>query len=849
MKNSTPTSPLGHLAPDEILANAAWLRTLAQALVRNSHDAEDLVQSALSAAAASKAEVRDVRGYLAGTVRRLALKMQRSRIRRADREALRAQEANHEAPPPDRSLEALEVMKVTLEEISRLPNVQARSLTLRYVEGLEVREIAERLGSSPSTVRSNLARGIASLREQLDARHGDRSAWCAVLMPMAFPRGTAGAALPTLTLPTLLTGAMIYKLAAIAALPLLFLIGRSYLVEVPVESSDPMTSSQAGESLVSLPTGSASAALSAGEELTHVDSAPPRSVELPTPIGGQSSAATTELPSARLAFVDAYTMGPLPDFEVTVTLLDEDGAELAAGSLEEPIRRTDAAGHVLLEDLPLETASLQLRDHVLGADGLPLHRLSATVSVDDDTPILVSVGPTFRLRLSGHVPAHGTPLEALAEGPGIVKLAPETTDVVWAGMPWVRFQQPLGDGGSSGPWTVTVRSLDGLLRGTADVTRRTGTEPEPVDVRLEDCGAVRFETDLSGGGSSVGAGPIIEVVRVGSDEAKRVRMDLDEARLLAKVRYLDPGRYQWSAPSQVDAAGVPIGGQIDVATGQELVVNVPVLGGPNAERFALVDASAAPEADLATWSCGLAKMSDLEFLTMPTAERAPDLGPGMWRIPVGPVPGAGWAFSVNAAEGYSVAPQVVMLTETGEIPVTRVTPLAQDLQVRLTLIDHGTGRVLTRSDLVQAIHLDGFRTERVSWTDATESDPVAVSGLTTTRFFCRAKGYKTMAVDYEPGNTSLNLTVALHRGWSNRVTVLSLATMRPVHGAAVIVEGVEVGVTDERGEYWLEREKAPRLIELAFEDEGLEVAASPFDRPDQRAGDPIAGYPFLVHRP
>ena len=50
-----------------------------------------------------------------------------------------------------------------------------------------------REGSSPSTVRAHLTRGLAALRERLDRRAGGRDAWCAVLAPLRRARRAARA--------------------------------------------------------------------------------------------------------------------------------------------------------------------------------------------------------------------------------------------------------------------------------------------------------------------------------------------------------------------------------------------------------------------------------------------------------------------------------------------------------------------------------------------------------------------------------------------------------------------------------------------------------------------------------
>jgi RNA polymerase sigma-70 factor (ECF subfamily) len=65
--------------------------------------------------------------------------------------------------PPHPEGEALTV----LAAIRRLPEAYRETLVLRLVEGLTGPEIAERTGLTPGSVRVNLHRGVAMLREAL----------------------------------------------------------------------------------------------------------------------------------------------------------------------------------------------------------------------------------------------------------------------------------------------------------------------------------------------------------------------------------------------------------------------------------------------------------------------------------------------------------------------------------------------------------------------------------------------------------------------------------------------------------------------------------------------------------
>jgi RNA polymerase sigma-70 factor (ECF subfamily) len=59
---------------------------------------------------------------------------------------------------------------LVLAAIRRLPEAYSETLTLRLVEGMTGPEIAERTGLTPGSVRVNLHRGMALLRERLERR-------------------------------------------------------------------------------------------------------------------------------------------------------------------------------------------------------------------------------------------------------------------------------------------------------------------------------------------------------------------------------------------------------------------------------------------------------------------------------------------------------------------------------------------------------------------------------------------------------------------------------------------------------------------------------------------------------
>ena len=149
----------------------ALLRT-ASLLCTSRADAEDLLQTALEKTYRHWARLNaesDPEPY----VRRILVNLTISRARRW--RVLR--EVHMPSPPevPAASSEthAVELRGALIEHLRRLGPRQRAVLVLRYWEDQSEAEIARTLGCSVGTVKSQAARGLARLRELLDAESVD----------------------------------------------------------------------------------------------------------------------------------------------------------------------------------------------------------------------------------------------------------------------------------------------------------------------------------------------------------------------------------------------------------------------------------------------------------------------------------------------------------------------------------------------------------------------------------------------------------------------------------------------------------------------------------------------------
>jgi RNA polymerase sigma-70 factor (sigma-E family) len=154
-------------ADDEYVAyvsgRLAPLHRFAFTLTGDAHRADDLVQQTITTlyerwARASRAE------HLDRYVRTMLVRTFIDEKRRAwARVRLFAEPPEATAGPPE-DLEARSVVRVAL---ARVPRRQQAVLILRFFHDLPVDEVAELLGVSPGTVKSQTSHGLAALRRHL----------------------------------------------------------------------------------------------------------------------------------------------------------------------------------------------------------------------------------------------------------------------------------------------------------------------------------------------------------------------------------------------------------------------------------------------------------------------------------------------------------------------------------------------------------------------------------------------------------------------------------------------------------------------------------------------------------
>jgi RNA polymerase sigma-70 factor (ECF subfamily) len=171
-------------------ADAAYRTALR--ICRNSADAEDAVQAAFFEVLRHAAKYRGesaVKAWVLGFVVNACRHKAREEVRRDLREE---RAARSEAAPA----EERELRQEVRSAVQGLPEHYRVPVWLHYCEGLTSREVAQALGASENTIRSQLSRGVEQLRASL------ATAGLAVSVPAlgaALAAGAVETAPPTLT--------------------------------------------------------------------------------------------------------------------------------------------------------------------------------------------------------------------------------------------------------------------------------------------------------------------------------------------------------------------------------------------------------------------------------------------------------------------------------------------------------------------------------------------------------------------------------------------------------------------------------------------------------------------------
>ena len=150
---------------DRLLEELGWVRALAERLLADPNDADDVVQETWlrTREAPVRFESRSrLRAWLAGMAKRMARDTLRARRRRSAREQRVARlEARTDA---ENVVERSAQLEELLHAVRALDEPQRRCVLLRYMDGYSTDEIAAAMSVSEEVVRKRLSRAMALQR-------------------------------------------------------------------------------------------------------------------------------------------------------------------------------------------------------------------------------------------------------------------------------------------------------------------------------------------------------------------------------------------------------------------------------------------------------------------------------------------------------------------------------------------------------------------------------------------------------------------------------------------------------------------------------------------------------------
>ncbi len=200
--------------PELLLAHGGYVRSLAQRLAFDEHQARDVEQETwLAALEHAPRDSAKPRAWLAALVRNFAIKAWRGSVRRQRRE-LEVARAPRDVPTPEQILERESLRREIVEAVLALDEPWRSALVLRYLEEHSPNEVARRLGVPLETARTRLKRGLQLLRERLARRHGRGGSALALLLVHSWRlEPPSYAAIAALAAKSIVQGALIMSLA------------------------------------------------------------------------------------------------------------------------------------------------------------------------------------------------------------------------------------------------------------------------------------------------------------------------------------------------------------------------------------------------------------------------------------------------------------------------------------------------------------------------------------------------------------------------------------------------------------------------------------------------------------
>lgn len=151
----------------EVLPLREQLFYYAQRLLDDLEDAEDIIQEVFLKLWYMRGELKNYNSVPALSVQITKhLCLNRIKVKNRKQEGAEELRWSTEAQTPYSQLEQKDDVEHLMRIIDRLPGLQQTILRMKHIDGFEVDEIADIVGSNPEAVRMNLSRARKKVRDQ-----------------------------------------------------------------------------------------------------------------------------------------------------------------------------------------------------------------------------------------------------------------------------------------------------------------------------------------------------------------------------------------------------------------------------------------------------------------------------------------------------------------------------------------------------------------------------------------------------------------------------------------------------------------------------------------------------------
>lgn len=163
--------------------NRGKIYRLAYGFVKNTADAEDLLQEIFFKAFLAIKNFKPKKGLLFSTwLYRIGINCSISFLRKHKKQKKKNQDILQENPGqfkaqhlnPETALEIEEMHLAFKNELDTLSSKQRTIIVLRYYNGLKIKEIAEKMRCSEGSVKKQLSRAFSKLKKQLNFLFGEK---------------------------------------------------------------------------------------------------------------------------------------------------------------------------------------------------------------------------------------------------------------------------------------------------------------------------------------------------------------------------------------------------------------------------------------------------------------------------------------------------------------------------------------------------------------------------------------------------------------------------------------------------------------------------------------------------